>query len=294
MIKYYVLFNSLAGKKGENEKFKTLDFFNDKQVEFTDMTTITDYNCFFSEMESEDVIVICGGDGTLNRFVNDINVLPANDIYYYPTGNGNDFWRDLDDRKEGKPYRINEYLVNLPYVEVNDVKKYFINNVGFGIDGYCCEVGDKQKEEKPDKKVNYTKIAIMGLLFNFKPVNAEIIVDGKSEKYENVWLAPTMNGKFYGGGMMPTPSQNRLNPEGLLSVMVFHGKSKLKTLTIFPKIFKGEHIKHEKSVKVLSGKEITVRFDRPTALQIDGETILNVIEYTAYSGRTELLEVKCA
>lgn len=294
MKKYFVLYNSLAGKSGENEKFKTLNFFNDKQVEFTDITTIVDYSSFFSKLNSEDVIVICGGDGTLNRFINDINILPANDIYYYPTGNGNDFWRDLKDRNEEEPYKVNDFLTSLPYVEVNGKRKYFINNVGFGIDGYCCEVGDKQKSENPDKKVNYTKIAIMGLLFNFKPVNAEIIVDGKSEKYEHVWLAPTMNGKFYGGGMMPTPSQDRLNSEGFLSVMIFHGKSKLKTLTIFPKIFKGEHIKHEKSVKILTGKCITVKFDRPTALQIDGETILNVTEYTAYSGKTELLEVKCA
>ena len=36
-------------------------------------------------------------------------------------------------------------------------------------------------------------------------------------------------------------------------------------------------------VKILSGDEITVRFDRPTALQIDGETILGVSEYTMRS-----------
>ncbi len=294
MKKYFVLFNSLAGKSGENEKFKELNFFNDKQVEFRDITTIGDYDSFFSGLNSEDAIVICGGDGTLNRFVNDINIFPVNDIYYYPTGNGNDFWRDLEDKNDKEPYKVNEYLASLPCVEVNGIKKYFINNVGFGIDGYCCEVGDKQKAENPEKKVNYTKIAVMGLLFNFKPVNAEIIVDGKSEKYEHVWLAPTMNGKFYGGGMMPTPSQNRMNSEGLLSVMVFHGKSKLKTLTIFPKIFKGEHIKYEKSVKILTGSRITVKFDRPTALQIDGETILNVTEYTAYSGKKEIIELKCA
>jgi hypothetical protein len=32
---------------------------------------------------------------------------------------------------------------------------------------------------------------------------------------------------------------------------------------------------------VLSGKEITVRFDNPRTLQIDGETIVGVREYTA-------------
>ena len=32
---------------------------------------------------------------------------------------------------------------------------------------------------------------------------------------------------------------------------------------------------------ILTGKKITVKFDAPTALQIDGETITGVTEYTA-------------
>jgi diacylglycerol kinase family enzyme len=48
---------------------------------------------------------------------------------------------------------------------------------------------------------------------------------------------------------------------------------------IFPSLFKGEHVKHAKNVSVFSGSEITVRFDEARALQIDGETILNVTEY---------------
>ena len=92
-----------------------------------------------------------------------------------------------------------------------------------------------------------------------------------------------MVGKYYGGGMLPAPEQDRNDAEGKLSVMLFHGTRKLKTLIIFPSLFKGEHVKHEKSVTVLSGKEITVEFDSPRAVQIDGETIRNVSSYTARS-----------
>ncbi len=108
-----------------------------------------------------------------------------------------------------------------------------------------------------------------------------MIVDGQEYTFKNVWLAPTMNGKYYGGGMIPTPNQVRLGEDKKLSILVFMGKSKLKTLMIFPSIFKGEHIRKEKATKVLTGKEITVKFDAPTPLQIDGETILGVTEYTA-------------
>ena len=88
-----------------------------------------------------------------------------------------------------------------------------------------------------------------------------------------------MNGRYYGGGMMAAPGQDRLNPEHTVSVMVFRDKGKLGTLMIFPSIFKGEHVKYEKYVDIFNAKEVEVEFDRPTPLQIDGETILGVTSY---------------
>ena len=62
--------------------------------------------------------------------------------------------------------------------------------------------------------------------------------------------------------------------------MVFGGGGRLPTLMAFPGIFKGEHVKHEKCISIFSGKEISVEFDSPRALQIDGETVLGVTKYT--------------
>lgn len=167
--------------------------------------------------------------------------------------------------------------MHLPIVYVNGITKKFINGIGFGIDGYCCEVGDALKE-KSNKPINYTSIAIKGLLFHFKPVTAKVTVDGVTEEFTKVWLAPTMKGRFYGGGMMVAPNQDR-NKIGVVTTVVYHTPSKIKALMAFPSIFKGEHIKKEKMVKVFTGKEIKVEFDKPTALQIDGETIQNVTSY---------------
>ena len=75
---------------------------------------------------------------------------------------------------------------------------------------------------------------------------------------------------------MPTPAQDRADPAHTISTMVMHGSGKLRTLMIFPSIFKGEHVRHRDTVEVLTGHDITIEFDRPTALQIDGETILGV------------------
>ena len=85
---------------------------------------------------------------------------------------------------------------------------------------------------------------------------------------------------------MPTPAQDRLSEDGKMSLMVFHGSGKLKTLMVFPSIFKGEHVKKTKIVEVITGYDITVEFDRPTALQIDGETVTGVSSYRARSRNT--------
>ena len=102
-----------------------------------------------------------------------------------------------------------------------------------------------------------------------------------------------MKGRFYGGGMMATPDQDRNATE--LSLMLFYGKGRLKTLSVFPSIFKGEHVKHKNMVAIHTGTEISVTFDRPSPLQIDGETILDVTSYTAQATSVkakEMLSVK--
>jgi len=279
----YVLFNMASGNGTGKEKVDDLKtFLRGKQVSYKDITKITDYEAFFAELTNKDEVILCGGDGTLNHFVNDtdgLRILPA--IYYYPTGSGNDFWNDLGKKPGENPIRIEQYLKDLPFVEVNGMKRRFINGIGYGIDGYCCEVGDQQRAAG-NKKINYAGIAIKGLLFHYKPTNAEIEIDGQHFSYKKVWLAPSMNGRYYGGGMIATPDQDRLSKDRLLSLLLFHGSGKIRTLAIFPSIFKGKHVDHKKVVEVKTGHRIKVTFDRPVALQIDGETVLNVKTYTAY------------
>ena len=282
---YHVLHNPLAGQghKDPVERLSSLTAAGD-QLRSYDVTTLTDYPAFLASVSEEDSLVISGGDGTLNRFVNDTDGLEIPcDILYLPSGSGNDFLRDLDKTPEDCPLSVKDYLRNLPYVEVKGKRYRFLNNVGFGIDGYCCEEGDNQRQKHPDKPVNYTSIAITGLLFHYKPTTATVTVDGQTYTYKKAWLAPTMKGRFYGGGMMATPEQDRTAPDGGLSLMLFYGANRLAILMAFPSIFKGEHVRRKKLVAIHRGYDIHVVFDGPRAVQIDGETITGVTEYRAYA-----------
>lgn len=273
----YILYNSLSNNQIEPEYIQQARKEQSEQHIIQDVVGL-DYVAFFDHLKEEDSVTLVGGDGTIHYLVNALGDYPLkNKIYLVPAGSGNDFFRDVATDANQKQVLLNPYLSHLPVVEVAGMKKRFINGIGFGIDGYCCEVGDEFKKTS-NQPVNYTSIAIKGLLFHFKPVKAKIIVDGVSESFEHVWLAPTMKGRYYGGGMMIAPSQERTNLETVTTV-VYKSKSKLKALMAFPSIFKGEHIHKEKMVKIFRGKEIQVEFDRPTALQIDGETVKNVTSY---------------
>lgn len=280
-MKYYVIYNSKSNNgRGYAGATTIQNVLQGEKIEYINSADIKNYDDFFAEKSGSDKrIVLCGGDGTLNYFINHTKEETRQiEFDYYPAGTGNDFCKDIESKPGQIVKNVNRYFQNLPKVTVNGKTYQFLNGVGYGIDGYCCEIGDIERS-KSEKAVNYTMIAIKGILFHFKPRKATIIIDGKDEiLIENAWLVPTMKGRCYGGGMYPTPKQDRMAADGKLSVMTYNTKSAMKALITFPKIFKGEHVKSN-VVSIYTGYNITVRFDKPCALQVDGETILNVSEY---------------
>ena len=263
--------------QGELEKL-----FNNEKLNIIDITGVKNAAEKCTGLMPEDKIIIAGGDGTLSRFINDVYELHLkNEIYFYTCGSGNDFLNDVRERCEIKDNLIpmHQFMESLPVVTVNAEKHYFINGIGYGIDGYCCEEGDKIRAVS-DKPVNYAGIAIKGMLGKFKPCGGTVTIDGVSTRYKKIWLAPTMIGRYFGGGMKITPEQDRLNKEHVVSNCVFHDSGMLKTLIVFPSIFKGDHVSHKDIIEIKTGHEVTVEFDKPCALQIDGETYSNITRYS--------------
>jgi diacylglycerol kinase family enzyme len=233
--------------------------------------------CALSE---HDRVLIVGGDGTIMRIANALDgVAYTVPMYLWKSGTGNDFLRDIGKNEESEPVLLNPYLTGLPHVEVKGNTYLYINGIGFGLDGMVCEVTDKLKEQGV-QKIDYTMESIKLLLGGFKCPSGRVTVDGVTKSYKKIWLASAMHGKYYGGGMRVAPDQVRGGDS--LTCCVWHTTGKLATLMHFPKIFEGKHVKYKKSIDMFTGKRITVEFDRPTALQIDGETVSGVTTYTAW------------
>ena len=173
----YLFYNPSArnGKAAEDLQLikKTLD---GQDVEIYAVTDIDDYVSVIDKIQPEDIVYIVGGDGTLNRFINDsTNLRILGDIFFYSAGTGNDFKHDVDPDNSLYRIRLNDYIRNLPTVTVGGVTYKFVNGIGFGIDGYCCEEGDRQRAAGR-QDINYSAIAVKGCLFRFKPYRQYITI----------------------------------------------------------------------------------------------------------------------
>ncbi len=284
----YVLYNPLSANRNGEKKARQLDeILKSEDIRYLDVTKISAAE-FLRNADPADKVILAGGDGTIYHFINECqDDIPEHPVYYFPAGSGNDFMNDVREKERTKLVLLNPYLQNLPSVTVKGETHRFLNNVGYGIDGYCCEEGDRQRQQS-DGKINYTVIALKGLMYQFEPRNATVTVDGVTRTYEHVWLAPTMNGRYYGGGMMCAPGQDRQNEAGTVSCVVMYCPNKFKTLMVFPSIFNGKHVRHTEMVETLPGYDITVSFDRPTSLQIDGDTVLGVETYSVHAERRNI------
>ncbi len=280
----YLLYNPLADNSKGEEEARSWAKENNVVCDYVSVLDIRDMPAYLNGLKDDDEVILTGGDGTLNRFANDVYGMEIkNPVYYVKSGSGNDFYRDNEKYAVDGRIELRPFLKDLPLITVNGIRRRFLNGIGYGLDGETCRVGDEQRKTS-DKPVNYSSIAIKLLLAGYKLKKATVTVDGETREYENVWLASTMKGRFYGGGLMVAPAQDRFAEDHLVSVVTLYKKSRLITLLRFPSLNKGEHVKKSDWVTVRRGRKVTVSFDEPCALQIDGDVVEDVTTYTVEVG----------
>lgn len=289
MTEFVVLYNPHSGGgKGLAIAKEIEQLMGNNNYSYMDITAINDFGTFVSALSPNMNIILTGGDGTLNSFINKIGDTEIkNNIYFYASGSGNDFARDIGFKKRTKPIIINDYIKNLPSVNIEGKDYKFINCIGSGMDGYCC--GEVERLRALSKKRgNYLYAATKALLYAYKPCTAHVNVDGKDFTFKNTWLVPTMNGRYFGGGFMAAPKQDRLNQDHSLSVVAMYSRNFIKIIIAFILIMFGKHTIMKSMITVIEGHNISVKLDRKATLQIDGETIPDISEYTITSAKEKV------
>lgn len=262
-----ILYNPLSkNSKGNVQTHKLVRYYKKNNIPFRlkSILKIADMKGFLEEKQEYEKVILLGGDGTINRFVNntfDYDI--KQDIYLKKNGSGNDYLRSLDGYDE-----LPQYIMETKYD--TGLKTHYINGTGMGLDGYVGYLIEKSPRKGKFRYFLNTFIALV----KFIPEPLTVVLDGVENKFEKAYIVAINNGKFFGGGMRVAPDGN-INDE-YLDVIVLHSVRKLMILPIFFTIYIGKHRMFKKYVFSQKAKHIKATFTTPQISQADGENYYDV------------------
>lgn len=97
-------------------------------------------------------------------------------------------------------------------------------------------------------------VAMLLELAKFKPIKYQSVVDGNPRDFEAM-LCVVSNTGIYGGGMLVVPGASVTDAK--LDVLLVKKMSRLKFVTIFPRVYKGTHIT-DKDVEIFKASKISI------------------------------------
>jgi len=266
MGKAYIFYNPNAGDGKILEDLDALEFVLDDPCTACDMSRPETYCEALFAMEAEDYLVLCGGDGTLNRFVNLTGDLQrTNEIYYYPSGNGNAFALTHGYRYGCNPFAVTDSLRRLPTVAFKRKSERFVTGILF------------------DATTKNRRLFKRGKAYtDLKTVT--ISTDGVKRQFQKVQFLAVMYGKYCGGGFAPDPGRRR--GEESLSLVVISGCGRQKAKGLLKQLRRGS-APHSACYTCIRANDLQITFDSMTCLQIDGETHSDVAAFTVKTHRKE-------
>lgn len=217
-------------------------------------------------------VIAIGGDGLVNLC---LQYLARSGITLgvIPAGTGNDFARavgvnGLSVNKIFDLYTKSDPAeIDLGLVKSQSSERWFVQVLSTGFD---AEVNSRANKIRwPKGKSKYT-IATVRTLAKFRPITYEIEMDGHKLS-QSAMLFTIANGETYGGGMRICPGAS--NSDGIFELLLVRPVSRFVLLTIFPKVFKGNHIPHQK-IDTYQAKE--VKISASTSSYADGEYVANL------------------
>jgi len=202
-----------------------------------------------------DVLVVAGGDGTVNLGVN-LCAGTKTVLGIVAVGTGNDIARALKlpirDASTAADVIAKGTVRTLDagrLVEASGGSRWFAGVLGAGFDSVVNERANRWRWPRGRMRYN---LAIARELPVFKPIPYVIEVDGVRHRTEAMLVA-VGNGPSYGGGMRVCPDASF--DDGLFDILVVHQVSTTEFLRVFPTVFSGKHVGHP-AVQILRGRQV--------------------------------------
>lgn len=274
MKRIKLIINPASGRQSMEKKIDNLcKYLLDDGYILGKFFTEKKYDAMFAAKEAcsgdFDLIVACGGDGTVNEVVKGIMTsekkLP---LAILAGGTVNDFANYLEMPKTAvgfyKLIKRNEQ-VDVDIGKVND--GYFVNVVAGGLLTKIAYQATSDMKAVLGRLAYYLEalkeIASEGL----DPVNVKIV----SEEFvseEKILLFVVSNSSSIGGFKKLAPEASIL--DGLLDVVLIKNADLAELANIFVNVLTGEHIRHPK-VTYYKTRELTINSQNNIFIDIDGE-----------------------
>nr|WP_226990145.1 MULTISPECIES: diacylglycerol kinase family protein [Caldanaerobacter] len=215
------------------------------------------------------VVVAVGGDGTVLEVVNGIKGTPAA-LGVIPVGTGNDFARFFH-----IPKKIEKAIDVLIMGNVKVIDAALIN--GILTFGNIASTGIAS--ETAALAVRFKKffsgiwaylVALLNVLFRYKPYSVKIKMDGKEIKKDiTIFAAGVLS--YYAGGIKLLPGADP--HDGCLDVMIVGRVNKLKILVLLPLVIFGKHVHLKSLVETYRTKRVEIEADKEIPITVDGEIL---------------------
>ncbi|HBG16077.1 MAG TPA: hypothetical protein DDW93_04795 [Firmicutes bacterium] len=222
-----------------------------------------------------DLILVAGGDGTINQVVNGMAESPI-PLGVLCCGTGNDFAAALKMPKDpiaGVRQIMEGEISKVDLCQVNN--RYFVSSVGAGFDGEVAF--NVNNGFRNVGGMTAYLLSVFKTLFSYKARKVKLTVDGLVMEFNSLLVAVT-NSSTYGGGIKVNPDA-RID-DGFFDVCAAQKMNILEIICCLPLVVAGWH-QNLKKVKLLKGRDITVESNHPLYYQLDGEVLMdNVLRFS--------------
>lgn len=223
-----------------------------------------------------DALLMVGGDGMVHLGV---NALAGSEVPLglVPAGTGNDAARSWGLPLGDVPGAVEHFLrsslaprkVDLGVARTEGGEHYFAAALSAGFDAVVNERANAWHWPKGRSRYN---LAIVRELATFRPISYRLTVDGVDEEVEAMLVA-VANGQSFGGGMKIAPEAQI--DDGELDLFMVAPVSRVKLITLFPKVFSGRHTGHP-AVSIRRVRSVRIEgleSSRPITGYADGERL---------------------
>lgn len=231
--------------------------------------------------EEEHILIVLGGDGTMNEVVSGIRDGSRVTLGCIPTGSGNDFTRAI--RLPKDPLRALEIVLNQERLVPMDIGRMcctsgeyrFAVSTGIGFDAAVCHQVDSSNLKALLNKVKLGGLCYLGValqrILKDELVTCKLSFDGQEAvTFEQTYFVAVMNHPYEGGGFFFCPKAEI--GDGYLDVIVVSKLPRWKILLLLPTAFWGGHVKY-KGIDIFRCKNVKVELNKALPIHTDGEPI---------------------